>query len=557
MLVLMVLVTIHPLPVASATTLTFVVTSTADAHDATPGSGVCASTLPGGACTVRAAIEEANAQPSGRALTITVPAGTYTLVLGALPITAHPLALIGAGAAATTISGNQTSEVFSIASAAAVTIARVTVTGGVAPPNDSGYSVGGGIVNAGTLTVWATEISHNTAAYSGGGIQNTGVLTVAQSMVSGNYGGQGGGIYSTGTLTLAQSIIATNTANQGGGISNYRGTALLANSMLSGNTAAFNGGGIDTFVGSLTLLNTRVVSNTASGTLSTSGGGININGSTVAVTHSAIMSNTAGQGAGIYTQLATVTISESIISRNTAASGGGISTYIGTVALTNSTLHGNTATAGHGGAILNAGTLTVTKSTLSGNTATKGGAIYNAPFEPYSRVFVTNSTLSGNTAGTGGGIDNALGLVTLSYDTIASNSSDLTSEVISATIALVGTIVAGSTTSPNCSGAAIVSAGYNLESGASCGFSQPTDITNTNPLLSSLAYQGGPTQTLALRPGSPAINQGGSRVNGCPTTDQRGVSRPQGATCDIGAYEAASPGTIPPADSSLESSWGE
>ncbi|HEY9741316.1 MAG TPA: choice-of-anchor Q domain-containing protein, partial [Coleofasciculaceae cyanobacterium] len=63
-------------------------------------------------------------------------------------------------------------------------------------------------------------------------------------------------------------------------------------------------------------------------------------------------------------------------------------------------------------------------------------------------------------------------------------------------------------------------------------------ITTANPLLGSLANNGGSgsTQTLALLAGSPAINAGNNSV--CPKTDQRGVARPQGGVCDIGAFEA-------------------
>jgi hypothetical protein len=83
--------------------------------------------------------------------------------------------------------------------------------------------------------------------------------------------------------------------------------------------------------------------------------------------------------------------------------------------------------------------------------------------------------------------------------------------------------------------------GYNLESGTSCGFTGTGDLQNTYPKLdpSGLQSNGGPTHTLALEPDSPAVDQipvGGS----CPasgTTDQRGVSRPQGSKCDIGAFE--------------------
>jgi hypothetical protein len=76
--------------------------------------------------------------------------------------------------------------------------------------------------------------------------------------------------------------------------------------------------------------------------------------------------------------------------------------------------------------------------------------------------------------------------------------------------------------------------GYNLDSGGSCGFTRTTDLTHTDPLLSPLADNGGPTPTMALRPGSPAFDRGGTAANGCPATDQRGVARPQGPTATSG-----------------------
>jgi hypothetical protein len=63
----------------------------------------------------------------------------------------------------------------------------------------------------------------------------------------------------------------------------------------------------------------------------------------------------------------------------------------------------------------------------------------------------------------------------------------------------------------------------------------PGDQVNTDPMVGPLAENGGPTLTHALLTGSPAIDAGDDAV--CPATDQRGVSRPQGVACDIGAYE--------------------
>ncbi|HEY3228182.1 MAG TPA: choice-of-anchor Q domain-containing protein, partial [Roseiflexaceae bacterium] len=82
---------------------------------------------------------------------------------------------------------------------------------------------------------------------------------------------------------------------------------------------------------------------------------------------------------------------------------------------------------------------------------------------------------------------------------------------------------------------AITSSGHNLSSDSSCGFTAGGDLQNTNPLLGPLAANGGPTPTHALLPGSPAFEAGTN--TGCPATDQRGILRPQGIFCDIGAFE--------------------
>ena len=85
-------------------------------------------------------------------------------------------------------------------------------------------------------------------------------------------------------------------------------------------------------------------------------------------------------------------------------------------------------------------------------------------------------------------------------------------------------------------GGSVISLGHNLDSENSCGFNQPSDLVNTDPLLGPLQDNGGPTFTCALEIGSPAIDA--ATCDGAPATDQRGVTRPQSLTCDIGAYEA-------------------
>ncbi|MDH4182895.1 MAG: CSLREA domain-containing protein [Nitrospinota bacterium] len=269
---------------------------------------------------------------------------------------------------------------------------------------------------------------------------------------------------------------------------------------------ARSGGGIYS-VGPLRVTNSTISGNTATGT-NTAGGGIYSSGGTVAVTNSTIIGNSAIAGGGICS-IGPLTVTNSTISGNKATNndGGGIFGGGGTVTVTNTTISGNSAASG--GGIYSVGPLTVTNSTISGNSAASGGGIYTAGVT----LTVTNSTISGNSAASGGGVAKVLG----------------------STASFSNTIIA-SATGGDCFGGGITSNNYNIASDATCAFGGLNDVNNSATItasLGALANNGGPTQTHALLAGSPALDTG-SCVN---ATDQRGISRPQGATCDIGAYE--------------------
>src|SRR6266571_566246 len=192
-------------PDAAAATLTFQVTTTADAPDASPGDGICADAA--GQCTLRAAVQEADAQPSGSAVTIVVPAGTFPLKLGVLSLTANTITVQGAGAGATTVDGRNARQVFNVSPAASVTLGQLAIIHGNA-------SLGGGIQNAGTLTLTNSTVA-DSAATNGGGIYNQqgGTLTLAGTTVSQNVAGRdGGGIANNGgALQLSLATVSANT----------------------------------------------------------------------------------------------------------------------------------------------------------------------------------------------------------------------------------------------------------------------------------------------------------------------------------------------------------
>jgi len=286
-------------------------------------------------------------------------------------------------------------------------------------------------------------------------------------------------------------------------------------------------------------------------------------GVTVAISGLTIENGLAKAGGGIHNEGA-LTLTNITVSGNTSAGGvgGGINNYGGTLTLTNSTVSGNTSAGSYGGGIANgAATLILTNSTVSGNTSSNsdGGGIGNQGI-----ATVTNSTVSGNTAwGNGGGIANGSGFtgggtVTLINSTVSGNTSGSGGAGIQntsgGTLNVKNTIVANNKlaggTVENCGGTGS-SLGYNLSDDASCAFFTATgDLTNTPANLGPLQNNGGLTETLALLVGSAAIDHVPLAVctdtDGTPiSTDQRGVARPQGPACDIGAFELTAADAIP------------
>jgi hypothetical protein len=200
---------------------------------------------------------------------------------------------------------------------------------------------------------------------------------------------------------------------------------------------------------------------------------------------------------------------------------------------------------------------------VSGNSTSCGGTVYSSGF-----VQVSNSTVTNNSSG-GGALYGNSG-VGLFYATVVDNTTtgnraafqSATQALLNAanvnspnTISSFGSVVALHHGGPNCAAGGFSSNGYNWSDDASCGFTAGTDTQNGgDPGLGALGDNGGPTFTRFPGPGSPLIDVIPTNVCGGPaspfvnpfvffvSTDQRGVSRPQGPACDIGAVEVDSAG---------------
>jgi CSLREA domain-containing protein len=366
--------------------------------------------------------------------------------------------------------------------------------------------------------------------------------------INGNNAGSIFTVDSVGMLSLEKLTIANVYSNDYGAIYNNRGTVTATDITFFNNKAKYAGGGIYNNFGSVAIIDSTFSGNSgwsSGGGIYNYAGTLTVSGSTFSDNDSPYgSSNGGGGGGGIYNIYGTVTVTNSIFLNNTvdgyAVTGGGISNeYLGTLRVIDSTFTGNSAH--RGGGIYNgfSGKLNVENSTFSSNSATlEGGGISN---EDTSRtpVIITNSTFSGNTGGYfyGGGIYNSWGMMVITNSTFSGNSDAITNHNTYG-VTVKNSILANSTWI-NCFGG-IINGGHNLQfpSGSGC---DAYGIPTADPLLGPLQDNGGPTFTHALQTGSPAIDAVPLEACAGVTTDQRGVTRPQGPACDIGAFEFFSP----------------
>jgi CSLREA domain-containing protein len=312
----------------------------------------------------------------------------------------------------------------------------------------------------------------------------------------------------------------TSLSGEGGGIL-AEGPLRLVRSSVVGNTGASSGGGIDAYT-DLTLLRSRVSRNR---TIESVGGGIEAQGTTKI-------------------------IRSAVIRNRSANAGGGVTQYPGTVRIVDSTVAGNRAASGVGGVYLYDASGSISGSTIAGNSG--GGSIAGGiELSAASTMNVVNSTVTRNdTDSQGGGINVSSGSsIVLRSVTIARNVADSDGDALGSlgggiyleggSASLVNTIVAlnkSGADGNDCAGAPVDSEGGNLVSvtPGCTGFEFGAgDFVRANPKLGKLTQNGGPTETIALKKGSPAI--GKAVKSEAPKRDQRGVKRDNKP--DIGAFE--------------------
>jgi CSLREA domain-containing protein len=414
---------------------------------------------------------------------------------------------------------------------------------------------GGAILTMEPLVLSACHIVGNSAA-TGGGVAAINVsLVVNETEIRNNVttstsssqsvvGGGGGVLVFRGSLALNHSTVTGNTAPvSGGGIFEQYSSLEITDSSVSENTAGRVGGGIDGTGGTLTVIRSRIMGNLLHETGGSKGAGIRFTGGQVDVVESIISGNRfASTGGGISASFTDLAVSRSQITNNTArARGGGIYTLGMPTAIMNSTIAGNSAP--EGGGLTVQGEFTIDSSTISNNSLSpfSGSGVY---VFPASHGTISNSTIASN--GSVGLRVEGSAMVSLHHTIVAGQTQDISQSAISLFNALIGYV-----TYPQFPEAPLGSpdANGNLIGGPMHGL--------IDPKLGELKDNGGFTlpdgthiKTLAILPGSPAINAGDLSLkageNGVPQYDQRGepYSRVFNGRIDIGAFEYQQPSDL-------------
>lgn len=544
--------------------LTFTVDTTEDAVDAAPGDGACATAS--GACSLRAAVQEANDLEGAQ--TIVVPEGNFTLTIAAtsddsaeegdLDIV-DELVITGAGSALTTLDAGDVDRVFD--NFHLLTLTGVHLTGG--DPAAIGTDFGDLLLTDGLFTDNVLGISGGSAKLSitdshfeknevAADVTTCSSFSMVDTTVEGNGHGFG---FDRVTGTLERVTFRENSGDAVGVFiqsrltlksvtldDNGRGLAHLGSDFSNFVTldettvTRSKGNGVSYADGLLTITNSRIADNGGCGVviLGNDGGGLTMRNSVVQRNACGVVSN-GGRG-GVTTRIEATQITDN--------TGIGLE-VIGSPEDDPVAVQGTQIARNHQGgmvvvAVNGAGPeVTVSGSTIADNEAERGaGILMRRIGSNASSVRFVNSTISRNDAAVagnaiyndGGGLD--LRNVTVTGDVVTLDDSSTTAR---------NTILAG-----GCAGA-LTSAGYNVIDGdvSACAISGDTTGNLTGPpRLGPLVTNGGPTTTHALLAGSPAWN--GGNPAGCVdgddivlTVDQRGAARPQAGRCDVGAFESA------------------
>ena len=433
-----------------------------------------------------------------------------------------------------------------------ITFRNIRFTNGHA---STGGGFGGAILNEGKLTLDTVTFTSNSATGDGGAIHQTSC---------------GASCLLPSTTIRYSTFSASTAASFGGAIEAYSGTVTINDTDFSSNVASLSGGAIDLQGGSLSVSNGHFNLNQA---LAGHGGAISGSTSgaaTIGVDSSTFTNNTCAgatfSGGAIYTAL-NITITGSLFRLNASNGGwgGAVSAVNGTVDVADTTFDQNSSASGGSGAFsMQSVTATFRRCTFSRNSAQGNGA--GGALVTNGTVGLENCTVSGNssqgTSGYAGAIYVQSGTTDLRNVTVTLNSANSRGGFYvpgGSTLSMRNSILAGNTETGGPSSnpeiavnGTFTSNGYNLIGNSSGLTTKATDLVGVAPSLGALANNGGPnfgnvvvvgpTFTHLPNAGSPVIDAGDPAgclaIGGGPlTVDQRGLTRPSGSRCDIGAVE--------------------
>jgi hypothetical protein len=369
-------------------------------------------------------------------------------------------------------------------------------------PGTNGY--GGAVYNLGIVNALNCAFVSNTV------VGGAGAYPVGSGGGTAGGHGYGGGIANSGTFSMTACVAGYNSATGGPG-----GAGVVSG---QGGLGGDGSGGAVANFGSLTVSACLLTNNFCTGGAGGMGG---------AGTYNPGFSGTPGGPGG-----------------NGGSGNGGTVFNSGSASLVNDTFAFNSGMGGQGGTGGSGGP-PWNQSTSSGNggQGANGGSGCGAIYDSNGQCYLTNCTLAlNNGIASAGGYGGPPGPWPYPYPPHVGspgangNAGVPGSGLSTAGTRLVNTLLA-SNSPVNCSGA-LSDAGHNLSSDVSPGFTGPGSLTNTAPAIGPLINNGGPTATMALLPGSPAIDAGDTSA--APINDQRGLPRPAGGAADIGAFEYGS-----------------